>query len=1075
MKCPKCKTPLRKGSKFCPKCGAKVKHTARNIFQIVLAVALLLGGAGVASWKLGLFQPMSSDNDENFVLLSGTFTDRLIVDQASALAAIGDVADILGIEDVNAEFSECKVDTVSGNTYYRFYQEYEGIPVYGRSVIVAADKNGDGLSLSGNYFDVGGISTFPRTDEASAIEAAREYYGEDATIISEGLVIYSLQDHAPESAWELYIASDNTLEYCFVSAASGNVLAQNSLVYTETAIGYGEDIDGEKKTFNTKVEDDKFFLEDEDRSIFVYNANNGTLVYQRLVVDDKGNTYSYDNDRETWVDKANNAVKVRYYDNNVYGDFTVYDAQEKVVGQHAYYAFKLTTKNIFTDIYAVTNDSAYWSDKKAVTAMSRVKDVFDFYQQVLGRNGFNNLNSETLVVYNDYKGGDTTNAYSTSLYSNVATLLAFASDNSLSYDTFGHEYTHSVESSISGMIYSGESGALMEAYSDIFGELVEDWAIDHTLDGNCDWIHNPNGSLPRNIINPSLSTQSDGKPYPMRFQGENWRDTSASADYGGVHSNNTVVSHAAYLMNTGIGGNPNYQALSTEDLAHLFYETLYTLPSDCTFSQFRTLVENTADIMCQQGALTEKQRLCVSNAFFQVGIAPTTTPVAKELTLDIYGVDGLPYEDYTLYVRHYSGAEKTYTSETITKEGISFPTIGSYELCIVDNVNTDNQTSITVKVVDHGGAAELPVFTQCGLSKIDGPIIAPSSDNSTPLEAYMEAANRTTTTGSWTEDMNMTASMVLKNGSSTTKAKATMEASVDIEGWNGTDTSSLYMSGSASMSVLNQTIAYTMTWQNGMAHYEYTEPTVTSADLKIDPSYFNFNSLTDDMIISSAMNGNQITFSIQGDALTKAGISAVNSLLSGVENLSYEDAAVNVTVNEQSGKIDALTMTFRASMTYQGYDAEADYEIQYEFSEHEGAEKSEDVTNSNQDLSDLQARFFVKDVDSGLNLRSLPQHDSNLEGTIYDDTIMYFYGEIGQGLGSDGVMHEWYKVMADQELIGWVRSDLIKEIFIESEPEKPTSYLEDLSYDAWDRYTGNEGDSFIEKLYKNLDYLFRSS
>ena len=332
------------------------------------------------------------------------------------------------------------------------------------------------------------------------------------------------------------------------------------------------------------------------------------------------------------------------------------------------------------------------------------------------------------------------------------------------------------------------------------------------------------------------------------------------------------------------------------------------------------------------------------------------------------------------------------------------------------------------------------------------------------FSTYLEAAGKTTATGSWTEEMNMTASMILKNGSSSTKTKATMEASVDIEGWNGTDTSALYMSGSASMSVLNQTIAYTMTWQNGTAHYEYTEPTGTSADLKIDPSYFNFNSLTDDMIISSAMNGNQITFSIQGDALTKAGISAVNSLLSGVENLSYEDATVNVTVNEQSGKIDTLTMTFRASMTYQGYDAEADYEIQYEFSEHEGAEKSEDVTNSNQDLSDLQARFFVKDVDSGLNLRSLPQHDSNLEGTIYDDTIMYFYGEIGQGLGSDGVMHEWYKVMADQELIGWVRSDLIKEIFIESEPEKPTSYLEDLSYDAWDRYTGNEGDSFIEKV-----------
>jgi len=166
---------------------------------------------------------------------------------------------------------------------------------------------------------------------------------------------------------------------------------------------------------------------------------------------------------------------------------------------------------------------------------------------------------------------------------------------------------------------------------------------------------------------------------------------------------------------------------------------------------------------------------------------------------------------------------------------------------------------------------------------------------------------------------------------------------MDIEGWNGTDTSSLYMSGSVLASVLNQEIACTMTWKNGIAHYVYTKPTVTTDDLEIDPSYFNFNSLTDDMIVSSAMNENQISFTVRGDDLTQAGVAVVNNLLPGVGNLSYDDATVNVTVNEQSGKIDTLAMIFHASMTYQGYNGEADYEIHYAFSENVSQIKNDPI------------------------------------------------------------------------------------------------------------------------------------
>ena len=67
-------------------------------------------------------------------------------------------------------------------------------------------------------------------------------------------------------------------------------------------------------------------------------------------------------------------------------------------------------------------------------------------------------------------------------------MLAFVTDNELSTELVAHEYMHSVERAISGMLYAGESGAIMEAYSDLFGEILEDYN-DGNLDGSCDWVH----------------------------------------------------------------------------------------------------------------------------------------------------------------------------------------------------------------------------------------------------------------------------------------------------------------------------------------------------------------------------------------------------------------------------------------------------------------------------------------------------------------------------------------------------------------------------------------------------------
>lgn len=197
-------------------------------------------------------------------------------------------------------------------------------------------------------------------------------------------------------------------------------------------------------------------------------------------------------------------------------------------------------------------------------------------------------------------------------------------------------------------------------------------------------------------------------------------------------------------------------------------------------------------------------------------------------------------------------------------------------------------------------------------------------------QKYQEAMQATTASGSWSETLTMTANMAISDGSTKMKTKATVTSEMDISNYDNSNLSSIKISGSASMSVMNQKYAWDMVYENGVAHYTYTEPTKTSADLEMDPSCFNFDTITDDMMEKAKVSGNKITFTIPGSKMEKAGIAAVN-MMSGITNLDYDDVDVEVILDKDTGTIDKIVMTFHASLTYQGYDAEVDYHIDYGF------------------------------------------------------------------------------------------------------------------------------------------------
>ena len=128
----------------------------------------------------------------------------------------------------------------------------------------------------------------------------------------------------------------------------------------------------------------------------------------------------------------------------------------------------------------------------------------------------------------------------------------------VSADVVGHELTHGLISNTADLEYDGESGALNEAFADIFGTAYEFWLyekynqnknLDDDILGDSDWFIGEDLSriddFLRNMLNPLEGNQ------PKEYKGEKWHPTNNSFDNGGVHINSGVPNYLFYLICTG--------------------------------------------------------------------------------------------------------------------------------------------------------------------------------------------------------------------------------------------------------------------------------------------------------------------------------------------------------------------------------------------------------------------------------------------------------------------------------------------------------------------------------------------
>ncbi|CAD5109647.1 M4 family metallopeptidase [Zestomonas carbonaria] len=251
-------------------------------------------------------------------------------------------------------------------------------------------------------------------------------------------------------------------------------------------------------------------------------------------------------------------------------------------------------------------------------------DTYDFFQALFGRNSLDDngmsLVSTVHVAEADYNGEY---APMNNAFWNGRQMAYGDGDGSVfqrftrSLDVIGHELTHGVQAFTSNLTYAGQSGALNEHFSDVFGILVRQWKRGEAAE-SADWLIGADVLVPaptrrgiRDMENPGTAFVDDPElgtdPQPAHMSGL----YTGPRDNGGVHINSGIPNRAFVLAAKALGG-PAWEVAG-----RIWYETLLQLGANSSFEECARLSVQIAG----QGKYGAAAKKAVKAAWKQVGIA----------------------------------------------------------------------------------------------------------------------------------------------------------------------------------------------------------------------------------------------------------------------------------------------------------------------------------------------------------------------------------------------------------------------------------------------------------------------
>ncbi|MET7382699.1 M4 family metallopeptidase [Streptomyces sp. NPDC005526] len=311
---------------------------------------------------------------------------------------------------------------------------------------------------------------------------------------------------------------------------------------------------------------------------------------------------------------------------------STYTLNDGARGGHKTYNLNHGTSGTGT-LFSQSTDT--WGDGTTSNAATAGADAhygaavtWDFYKNTFGRSGIRN---DGVAAYSRVHYG---NAYVNAFWDDTCFCMTYGdgsnnADPLTSLDVAGHEMSHGVTSNTAGLNYSGESGGLNEATSDIFGTGVEFYANNSTDVGDY-------------LIGEKIDINGNGTP--LRYMDKPSKDgSSADSWYSGVgnldvHNSSGPANHMFYLLSEGSGtktiNGVTYNSPTSDGVAvtgigraaalQIWYKALTTyMTSSTNYAGARTAALNAAAALY---GTSSTQYAGVGNAFAGINVGSHITP-----------------------------------------------------------------------------------------------------------------------------------------------------------------------------------------------------------------------------------------------------------------------------------------------------------------------------------------------------------------------------------------------------------------------------------------------------------------
>ncbi|MCD6566890.1 MAG: M4 family metallopeptidase [Bacteroidales bacterium] len=552
----------------------------------------------------------------------------------------------------------------SGNLHYRYTQYFKGIPVEGTEYIVHAEQEIVRL-CHGSIVESLDIAIKPNIDEETALKLALEIIGAEK---------YAWEDQD----WEQFRKVD-------LKDSSATWFPKGELVITRIP-GKSEYIpENYQLAYKFLV---RTLSPDDNINIYI-NAKTGELINKfSNVLRATGTVVTVYNGTRSFY---------TYYRGFPNWDFILEDRTKPSdvdTRNHQYKdGYPWCIPKDFWNMTKIDDNNNYWNiddDKHAATSHWAAQNAYKVFKDYFGRNNgireasgyeirvvnnYSNFEYEYTLSFNPGGGGD---------YIQIGQALGTYSDDDRyegSLDAIGHEFTHGVSlfsAGLSSSAYGYESGALMESFSDIFGEVIEYYTL-----GNNDWIMGTNliNEVKRSLQNPHLydayiSTEiyNDGcnitgfdfdylQEYPISYHDNNWYPYNNSI---GAHINLSVQNKWFYLLaNGGTQNGVTVSGIGIYKAARITYTNL--VDNIGIGSTYPTAREGTIDVAETLYGECSPEYISTMNAWAAVNVgdpAPDPCdPPDPPLNVYITGPTKLNMGQPGTWYAHPSGGTGSYSYE----------------------------------------------------------------------------------------------------------------------------------------------------------------------------------------------------------------------------------------------------------------------------------------------------------------------------------------------------------------------------------------------------------------------------